>query len=193
MGSRQAGAQQFSLPGRWLYAGPRRVSISEWGPVSPRLGFSPLRTGAGQGQAGHLDPCQAGWGSWPDFSPYVKTRTMGQSPAGPAGSGVAMVRRAAVPGAHPPGAPALEVQGASLASQEEVSFLDIATRQHLPSRLLRGFRRGFHVWGNPGLWKTLENSGLLAQLPFLSVHGSISRNTQFHFSQWAWEAGGGEK
>lgn len=101
---------------------------------------------------------------------------MGQSPAGPAGSGVAMVRRAAVPGAHPPGAPALEVQGASLASQEEVSFLDIATRQHLPSRLLRGFRRGFHIWGNPGFWKTLENSGLLAQLPFLSVHGSISRN-----------------
>lgn len=56
---------------------------------------------------------------------------MGLSPAGPAGSGVAMVRRAAVPGAHPPVAPTPEVQGASLVSQEEVSFLDIATRQHI--------------------------------------------------------------
>lgn len=71
---------------------PRRVFILEWGPVSQGSESSPLGKGAGREQAKHLDPCQTSWGSWPDFSPKVKTRKMGQSPASPAGSGVAMLR-----------------------------------------------------------------------------------------------------
>lgn len=44
-------------------------------------------------------------------------------------------------------------------------------------QLLQGFKRGFQAWENPSFWMTLENSGLLANLPFLSVYDSISGNT----------------
>lgn len=51
------------------------------------------------------------------------------------------------------------------------------------TQLLQGFRRGFQAWENPSFWMTLENSGMLANLPFLSVYDSISGNTHsFGFS-----------
>lgn len=73
--------------------------------------------------------------------------------------------------------------GAGLAGHEQVQLPDIATREHSEDPMAPGLQEGISGLGEWSFWMTLENSGLLANLPFLSIYDSVSRNTHsFDFS-----------
>lgn len=101
------------------------VHLTE-GPSQLGAEVHPLGKGAGQGQAGHLDPCPAGWGSQLDFSPSVETRKW--EGAQPVLQGGELPFRHQPRRQTPTGSSTLKDWDARHACQEKVQFIDTATR-----------------------------------------------------------------